>query len=138
MYILSLAFLFIALIRSVIYSIKNVKIIYFGIFFPSLARKIFFPRFFFKFFLKRAKFSSIPAVTKQTGKWNTRPRLFETYSRCTPALNLTPRIHAPVLSPLIRNGLHESTTSSLAFLLRSPSISHYFILERRTFRRKMR
>ena len=76
-------------------------------------------------------------MTKQTGKWNTRPRLFKTYSRCTPALNLTPRIHAPVLSPLIRNGLHESTTSSLAFLLRSPSISHYFILERRTFRRKM-
>lgn len=97
----------------------------------SISEYVFFPFqrekltiFFSKFFLHRDR-------TNTNGENGTRfvRNLLSLYA-CFKTL--TPRIHAPVLSPLIRNGLLES---SLAFLLRSPSISPLF--HPRTFRCKM-
>lgn len=104
------------------YSIVNaLKLSYFGIrIFPFLARKTLFPRFFFKIF---------PSPWPNENGTRFVRNLLSLYA-CFKTL--TPRIHAPVLSPLIRNGLLES---SLAFLLRSPSISPLF--HPRTFRCKM-
>lgn len=137
--VLSLAFLFITLIRSVIVpsipsrmlKLSISEYTFFFFFFPLQREKTLFLRI--NFFFKRAQFSFfILTVTKRRRENGTRGHDCSklTLVVCTPASNLNATNPRTGSFTTNQNTVYSSTTSSLAFLLRSPSISHYFILER--------